>query len=138
MDTNAKDVNPMTDEMTAADRAERIRRLQERRAGTATRTAAGTTTRGATKPRRRHPAMATRIFLAGLSAASFFTIAGSVAVANGGTSSAAPTPVAATPVVVLPATRTVGATSSSAATTAATARAGAVSASAPHVKSRGS
>ena len=58
----------MTDPGTDADRAERIRRLQERRAAPAR--------------KRRHPAAGTRWLLGGLGIASFFTIAGSVAVAN--------------------------------------------------------
>lgn len=153
-------MNPMTDDLTAADRAERIRRLQERRAGTSARTAPrpSTTINAATeaparpatsrsagnraKPRRRHPAAATRIMLAGLSVASFLGIAGSVALASGATTAAAPTPVAATPAAAVPAsanaTAAVGATPAQAASTATAAKAGAASAAAPHVKTRGS
>ena len=83
------------------ERAERIRRLQERRAAsarTANRAVATTTTGDADSPaplrtsstsgrtpkraRRRHPAAATRWLLGGLSVASFLAIGGTVAVAN--------------------------------------------------------
>ena len=83
------------------ERAERIRRLQERRAASArtTNRAVATTTTGDTdsptplrtsstsghtpkRARRRHPAAATRWLLSGLSVASFLAIGGTVAVAN--------------------------------------------------------
>ena len=112
----------MTDPANAIDQAERIRRLQERRAasGRPPRDAApraelqggegGALPAAAPRrprPRRRHPAAATRWLLGGLSVASFFTIAGTVAVANLGSGTAAqPTPpaaqVAAAPVVAAP------------------------------------
>lgn len=104
----------MTD-TPSPEQAERIRRLQERRAAS-TRSAAPraqthrvapapTTSdaagpvRAAKPPRRRHPAAATRWLLGGLSIASFFTIAGTVAVANQANLStpAAVSSVAATP-----------------------------------------
>ena len=83
------------------ERAERIRRLQERRAAsarTANRAVATTTTGNTDSPaplrtsstsghtpkraRRRHPAAATRWLLGGLSVASFLAIGGTVAAAN--------------------------------------------------------
>jgi hypothetical protein len=83
------------------DQAERIRRLQERRTvSTRTRTASTRTethraapavttssdaaapVRAMKTPRRRHPAAAARWLLGGLSVASFFSIASTVAVAN--------------------------------------------------------
>ncbi|MGZ4734978.1 MAG: hypothetical protein ACXV8R_05190 [Acidimicrobiia bacterium] len=99
----------MTDRTPDIDPAERVRQLQARRAAagssrrpsTVARTASGThqpgaATRAATGPqstrqRRRHPAAATRWLLGGLSIASFFGIAGTVALANVN-SVAAPTP----------------------------------------------
>ncbi len=58
----------MIDPANDQERAERIRRLQARRATPAR--------------AKQHPAAATRWLLGGLSIASFFTIAGTVAVAN--------------------------------------------------------
>lgn len=79
----------MTDQGTTDTQAERIRRLQERRAGsTPTRStqarstqARSTQTRGG-KRKRRHPAAASRVLLAGLSLTSFFTIGGSLVLAG--------------------------------------------------------
>ncbi len=76
-----------------SDAAERIRRLQERRATSspaarvrpATATPATAGPRKATPPgrtRRTHPAAATRWLLGGLSVASFFGIGGAVAATN--------------------------------------------------------
>jgi hypothetical protein len=99
----------MTDQSNEMDRAERIRRLQARRAATAhaSRAADPTATAGEGAPaaglpprpasrrsKRGHPAAATRWTLAGLSVASFFTIAGAVAVAD---QTAAGSPPPATP-----------------------------------------
>jgi hypothetical protein len=105
----------MADNSHDRDQAERLRRLQERRAasGRAGRLAATTPESGAPEPdavtatrlspqprntlqRRPHPAAATRVLLAGLSVASFFAIGGTVAVANlksiaASTATAAPT-----------------------------------------------
>jgi hypothetical protein len=78
----------MTDHDIEQQRAERIRRLQARRpAATPRATADGeggdSSPRSAVAHRRRgHPAAATRWLLAGVSVASFFTIAGAVAVAD--------------------------------------------------------
>jgi hypothetical protein len=72
----------------ANDQAERLRRLQERRAasGRPTRTPqAGDGSAPASpqaRARRKHPAAATRVFLAGLSVTSFFAVGGAIAVAN--------------------------------------------------------
>jgi hypothetical protein len=106
----------MTDHAKDLDQAERIRRLQARRAASTRTThasaelapgaddAAGAAPApvraAAARARRGHPAAATRWLLAGLSAASFFTIAGTIAVANvNAVGSAQP----ATPVVAAPA-----------------------------------
>jgi hypothetical protein len=59
----------MAEPVDPNDQAERIRRLQERRAGT-------------TNARRSHPAAASRILLAGLSVSSFFTVAGAIALTH--------------------------------------------------------
>jgi hypothetical protein len=89
----------MTDRSNDIDPAERIRQLQARRAASgrtqrpaaAARVAAadaGSPTQGAAprsprgKPRRRHPAAATRWLLGGLSIVSFVGIAGTVAAAS--------------------------------------------------------
>ena len=75
----------MTDPTNDDAQAERIRRLQERRAGSAAprvpSARAATAPRNRT-PRRRHPAAPTRWMLAGLSIFSFFGIAGTIAAAN--------------------------------------------------------
>jgi hypothetical protein len=87
----------MTDEL---DQAERIRRLRERRAASPGQRGAAAP---ATRARRRHPAAATRWLLGGLSVASFFTIAGTIAAANvnsvGTAQPAAPAAVTAAPSV---------------------------------------
>ncbi len=111
----------MTDGTNPEERAERIRQLQARRASSA-----GT-------KKRRHPAAATRWLLGGLSIASFFTIAGSVAVANQST-------VANTPAARAPA---VASTPSSSTRQAGTATPSSASSSprsvpAPHTTTRGS
>src|SRR5664279_656482 len=93
----------MDEAQKANDQAERIRRLQERRAASgrakpAPSTAAadtgmvsasasaspGPAPGPAPRPaaRRRHPAAASRILLAGLSVASFFSVGGAIALAN--------------------------------------------------------
>ncbi len=111
----------MTDRTNDIDQAERIRRLQERRAASSgsRRPATPRTASSATAPmtdapaarptgsrlpaagrkRRRHPAAASRWLLAGLSVASFFTIAGTVAVAN---VNSVATPPASTSTAVVP------------------------------------
>lgn len=134
----------MTDHTNDLEQAERIRRLQERRAAssgsrrpTAPRTGSPATSR--TKTKRQHPAAATRWMLAGLSVASFFTIAGTVAVAN--VNAAAPTP-ASTPtaVVAVPTAASTQAATPAAATPAAPTQA-APRASTPqvsHTTTRGS
>lgn len=106
----------MTDPANDADRAERIRRLQERRATPAR--------------KRRHPAAATRWLLGGLSVASFFTIAGTVTVA--GQANVASTPAApAQPSTATTRTKAQpGATPASSQTTR--------TAPAPHTTTRGS
>ncbi len=147
----------MTEPMDTNDQAERIRRLQERRAASGrsrvARTAgdpaqaAGAST-GATAPRRaptpgkrrrRHPAAATRILLAGLSVASFFTIGGSVMLAQNNAATVAQT----TPTVAGSAGTNATVPSSTAAGTSATpATANATSsthrAPAPHTTTRAS
>src|SRR4051812_29387448 len=85
----------MTDDTNDNARAERIRRLQERRGTTAVprvANATGTPTGPAPAPRgrRRHPAAATRWMLAGLSIASFFGIGGTIIAANRANVAAAP------------------------------------------------
>lgn len=89
----------MTDR-AAADRDERIRRLQERRGSGET-----------AKPRSKHPASATRIVAVGVTLASFFTVITAFGIRQNATSAAvvpapatavaipaaATTPVAATP-----------------------------------------
>lgn len=84
----------MDERPNVIDQAERIRRLQERRAasGRSRPTAsdgasAATATAPRTSSRRRHPAAGTRIFLAGLSVSSFFAVAGAIGLAHRSTSS---------------------------------------------------
>ena len=93
----------MTETPNANDQAERLRRLQERRAasGRSSRAADCERSRLDARPRpsrrrtrRRHPAAATRILLAGLSVTSFFSVASAIAVANRRVA-ASPRPVAA-------------------------------------------
>ncbi len=144
----------MTDHTNDIDQAERIKRLQARRAAggrtprstptaSATQAAAAAptasvATRAAARPRqpgtrRRHPAAATRWLLGGLSIASFFGIAGTVAAANV-SAVATPAPAAAT--------ATVAAASSAAPSTAtpvaATPRATTHAAPAAHTTTKGS
>lgn len=119
----------MTDTPYSDDQAERLRRLQERRAASGRtrpprdvgRDADGDADRNVdrdvsarsapvvTPPkraRRRHPAAATRILCAGLSVTSFFAVAGAIAVAN------RPTHVAQSVAAAIPATSTAGVPSS--------------------------
>jgi hypothetical protein len=90
----------MTETPNPSDQAERIRRLQERRAASGrsrqtVSTSAGTSEATAPKrSRRRHPAAATRILLAGLSVSSFFSVAGAIALTHRSTT--APTATAPT------------------------------------------
>jgi hypothetical protein len=104
------------------ERAERIRRLQERRTPPKTPPAAKARTAvpGARpSPRRRHPAAASRFLLAGLSIASFFTVGGAMILANG-------TPSGAVQAAAQPAGQaatTTGATASPATATKATSHA---------------
>ena len=84
----------MDETQQSNDQAERIRRLQERRAASgrskpaaqseAVGASAGPTSRSSVRPaaRRKHPAAASRILLAGLSVASFFSVGGAIALAN--------------------------------------------------------
>jgi hypothetical protein len=84
--------NPLTN-----DAAERLRRLQERRAASGRPSPTPSNTDGSTatppaapstRTRRRHPAATTRIVLAGLSVTSFFSVATAIAVANRSTGAA--------------------------------------------------
>ncbi len=144
----------MTERADTTDQAERIRRLQERRAASggsraaanghrpATPTPAGATKAGAAKAapagrasgkrRRRHPAAASRILLAGLSVASFFTIGGSLALAQNNAATVATTPAA----VVGPVAPNGTATSTAASATPATASANSSKQTAPVVHTR--
>jgi hypothetical protein len=149
----------MTDRTNDIDQAERIRRLQERRAASSgsRRPATPRTVSSATAPmadapaarppstrspaagrkRRRHPAAASRWLLAGLSLASFFTIAGTVAVAN---VNSVATPPASTPTAVV-ATPALPATQAATPATAAPAPAAQQptrAAPVPHTTTRGS
>ena len=79
----------MTETPNPNDQAERLRRLQERRAASSRSNRTPPAGAGSTptlqpskKSGRRHPAAATRIFLAGLSVTSFFAVGGAIAVAN--------------------------------------------------------
>ena len=83
----------MTDD-TAADQAERIRRLQERRGGGET-----------AKPRSKHPASATRIVAVGVTLASFFTVITAFGIRQNATSTAV-VPAPATAVAIPAATAT--------------------------------
>ncbi|MCJ7671703.1 MAG: hypothetical protein MUP67_06595 [Acidimicrobiia bacterium] len=94
----------MTDD-TAADQAERIRRLQERRGG-------GATAKPRATSRAKHPASASRIVAVGVTLASFFTVVTAFGIRQNATNAAvvpapataAPTPaVAAAPVAAIPA-----------------------------------
>ena len=136
------------------ERAERIRRLQERRAAsarTANRAVTPTTTGDADTPapvrtsstsartpkraRRRHPAAATRWLLGGLSVASFLAIGGTVAAANQANVSAAQP--AITTATATPATQTTtAATPASSATAKATT--GSTTPRVAHTTTRGS
>lgn len=142
----------MAEHTNDIDQAERVRQLQARRA------AAGRTPRASTNAsdprttretapsagsrprnpsqRRRHPAAATRWLLGGLSIASFFGIAGTVAAAN---VHAVATPVAAPLTAATPAAP--ASTGTATAPAAATPRAQSVQAAAApvvHTTSRGS
>ena len=151
----------MTDNSNEIDQAERVRRLQARRAAsgrtlvpTAAMSAAMSAepeamtpvarTRSAA-PRRHHPAAATRWLLGGLSLVSFFTIAGTVAAANvSAVSASAPivTPVTANVVATtpVPSNAPTAATPGTAAsaTKANTASASTSTANASNTKTRGS
>jgi hypothetical protein len=79
----------MTETPNSNDQAERLRRLQERRAASGRTSPPRSVDAGSTpaapqpkRARRRHPAAATRILLAGLSVTSFFAVGGAIAVAN--------------------------------------------------------
>ena len=79
----------MTEAPNSSDQAERLRRLQERRAASGRTRSPRSVDAGATpaaeqpkRARRRHPAAATRILFAGLSVTSFFAVGGAIAVAN--------------------------------------------------------
>lgn len=79
----------MTETPNQSDQAERIRRLQERRAASGRSRQAVATSTGRSEAvtpkrtsRRRHPAAATRILLAGLSVSSFFSVAGAIALTH--------------------------------------------------------
>ena len=94
----------MTDD-TAADQAERIRRLEERRGG-------GAAAMPRSTSRGKHPASASRIVAVGVTLASFFTVVTAFGIRQNATSTAvvpapataAPTPaVAAAPVAAIPA-----------------------------------
>ena len=94
----------MTDD-TAADQAERIRRLQERRGG-------GAAAKPRSTSRAKHPASASRNVAVGVTLASFFTVVTAFGIRQNATStavvpapaSAVPTPaVAAAPVAATPA-----------------------------------
>jgi len=95
----------MTDRSNEIDPAERVRQLQARRAASGRTPRPAASARVATapsaraKPRRRHPAAATRWLLGGLSIVSFVGIAGTVAAAAPGPSAS---PVASTPATVAP------------------------------------
>jgi hypothetical protein len=129
----------MSDNREPIDQAERLRRLQERRAASSRRpsttspTTEGRDTTAGPRPaaRRRHPAKASRIFLAGLSVASFFGIGGSMLLAGNNTASVATPTVAA----VQPSTN-----ATAAPTTAKTAATSTKSTAAPvaHTKTKGS
>ena len=137
----------MNDHTDDIDQADRIRRLQARRAAAAgdRRPVAVTSNEPAgagsaaarsrqPKPRRRHPAAATRWLLGGLSIASFFGIAGTVAVANVSTVAAPATATAPTPAAnstSAPATPAAAKASSATSTATSTAQT-------PHTTTRGS
>jgi len=85
----------MNDNSNQSDQAERIRALQARRAASArlrpTPAAESSSTRANAskrRPRRRHAAAGTRIFLAGLSVSSFFAVAGAIGLAHRTTTTA--------------------------------------------------
>jgi hypothetical protein len=91
------------------DQAERLRRLQERRAASGRSNRTPTDGAGSSpaapqskRARRRHPAAATRVVLAGLSVTSFFAVGGAIAVAN------RPAQVAQTAAAATPITKTIG------------------------------
>jgi hypothetical protein len=129
----------MTDPREPIDQAERLRRLQERRAASTRNPSTkghGTTAGSRAAARRRHPAGASRIFLAGLSVASFFGIGGTMLLAGNHTASVA-TPAVATPAVavVQPSTNS---TASSATAPAAATSTKSTAAPVVHTKTRAS
>jgi hypothetical protein len=131
----------MTESTNDIDQAERIRRLQERRAAsgksraavTRSTVAAANPARGASparqRARRRHPAKGTRILLTGLSVASFFGIGGSLLVASNNATTVLQT---ATPVV------TSAASTGAVSATPATASTGSHAPVVAHTTTRGS
>ncbi len=135
----------MTDQREPIDQAERLRRLQERRAASTKSPSTkgqGTSSGARARARRRHPAGASRIFLAGLSVASFFGIGGTMLLAGNNAASVA-TPAVAPPAVaaVQSSTSATGTVATAAtATPAAATSAKSTAASAPvvHTKTRAS
>jgi hypothetical protein len=146
----------MTERPENADQAERIRRLQERRAassrsrdgGTQERSTAAVNPTAATvarpasptgRNRRRHPAGASRILLAGLSVASFFTIGGSLMLAQNNAATVSQATPAVVGQVAITGTTTSPATSATSATPAAAAtKASTQSVRAAHTTTRAS
>jgi hypothetical protein len=105
--------------MTDIDQAERLRRLQQRSAAAkaAKQPGANRDAPATSKPRRRHPAAATRTMLAGLSVASFLTIGGGLLATQNATTTIAASPSnVAGQVVATPASATTSATTATPAT----------------------
>ena len=138
----------MTEPTNDIDQAERIRRLQERRAASGkSRAAAARTSVAVATPatgespsrqraRRRHPAKGSRILLAGLSVASFFGIGGSLLLAN---SNAATVAQATTPASTGPSPATTSVASASVTTaTSAKSTSGSRAPVVAHTTTRGS
>ena len=100
----------MTDD-TAADHAERIRRLQERRGG-------GAAAKSRSTSRAKHPAGASRIVAVGVTLASFFTVITAFGIRQNATSTAVlPAPATA---VAIPAAAATPVTATAAPTAAPT------------------
>ncbi len=123
----------MTDRSHELSPEERVRRLQERRARTAGASPAGRPTGGA-RPRRRHPAAKSRMFLAGLAVASFGVVGASMAIAPSASTSTVAAPAAPVAPVAAPAVSTASATPAPKAATPAPS----VTRSAPVTQTRGS